>query len=259
MKIGIMDSGIGGLTVLHQAMISLPEEEYLYYADTDHVPYGSKSREEIIQYVDEAVHFLVEKGVKAIVIACNTATSTAIDVMRKRYHLPILGMEPAVKPAVEKYENKRVMVIATPVTIREEKLHNLIQLVDGDHRVDLLPLSKLASYAEAGEFDTNEVEEYIRKEFAQYYLENYSALILGCTHYNYYKNIFRKIFPAEVEFIDGSLGTINNLKNILKSMGQLEHNKISVEYYTSGRLISDKESLMHYEELHKRLEKMLYY
>ena len=106
--IGIFDSGMGGLTVLHQAMISLPKESYLYYADTDHVPYGLKTNEQIKEYVDDAVAFMIQKQVKAIVIACNTATSIDIESLRKRYTLPIVGIEPAVKPAIRINKEKRI-------------------------------------------------------------------------------------------------------------------------------------------------------
>ncbi|MDF2485802.1 MAG: glutamate racemase [Herbinix sp.] len=259
MKIGIFDSGIGGLTVLHQALITLPKEDYIYYADTDNVPYGTKTREEIIRYVDHAVDFLVGKGVKAVVIACNTATSTASDYVRNKYTLPILGMEPAVKPAVARSNGKRVMVIATPVTVREEKLRNLIRQVDDDHRVDLLALPGLVKFAEAGEFEGEEVNQYLRREFSSYDLQNYSALILGCTHFNYFKDSYRKIFPKEVAFIDGSVGTVNYLKRILVGKNQLENNHGTVEYYMSGRPVYQEAELAKLARLHQRLDKMLKY
>lgn len=259
MKIGFFDSGIGGLTVLHQAMHRLPKESFIYYADTDNVPYGTKSKEEIIGYVDAAVNFLIGQGVKAIVIACNTATSVAIDYLRKKYDLPILGMEPAVKPAVKRCMDKRVMVIATPLTVREDKLKNLLQQLDDDHRVDLLPLPQLVLFAESGKFEGWEVEAYLRTEFSSYPLDNYSALCLGCTHFNYFKDTLRQIFPSEVEFIDGSEGTVNHLMNILQENNLLEHNLATVEYYESGRLISEKQELERITQLHKRLEDMLQY
>ena len=116
-RIAFFDSGIGGLTVLHQAKKLMPQEDYLYYADTDHVPYGSKTKEEIRRYVEEAADFIAAQDVKALVVACNTATSVAIQSLRARYSFPILGMEPAVKPAVKNIAvSKRVLVTATPVT-----------------------------------------------------------------------------------------------------------------------------------------------
>jgi len=257
LKIGIFDSGIGGLTVLHQALITLPKEDYIYYADTDNVPYGIKTREEIIGYVDHAVDFLVGKGVKAIVIACNTATSTAADYVRSKYTLPILGMEPAVKPAVAKSHGKRVMVIATPVTVREEKLRALIEQVDDEHLVDLVALPGLVSFAEAGIFEGNEIEQYLRHELSDYHLANYSALILGCTHFNYFKDSYCKVFPKGISFIDGSVGTVNYLKRILTERNLLENNHGTVEYYMSGRPVYRDEELQKLSGLHMRLDKML--
>jgi glutamate racemase len=259
LKIGFFDSGIGGLTVLHQAMRMLPEEDYIYYADTDNVPYGTKSKEEIIGYVNTAVEFLIHQGVKAIVIACNTATSVAIEYLREKYTLPILGMEPAVKPAVEKYSNKRVMVIATPLTVKEDKLKNLLQQIDDDHRVDLLPLPRLVMFAESDKFEASEVEIYLRNELSSYHLEDYSALILGCTHFNYFKDTFRRILPEAVEFIDGSKGTVNHLNNILHEKNLQAHNTGRVEYYLSGQLVTDKDMLARFTQLHERLERMLQY
>ncbi len=259
MKIGIFDSGIGGLSVLHQALITLPKEDYIYYADTDNVPYGTKEREQIIGYVDHAVDFLVGKGVKAIVIACNTATSIGAEYVRHKYTLPILGMEPAVKPAMARNNGKRVMVIATPATVREEKLRNLIELVDDEHLVDLVATPGLVQFAEAGVFETEKVEQYLRKEFAPYRLENYSALILGCTHFNYFKDTYRKIFPRETAFMDGSVGTVNYLKKILTEQNLIENNHGTVEYYTSGRPMYRDEDLLRLTRLHERLDKMQRY
>lgn len=259
MKIGIFDSGIGGMSVLHEAMKHLPEEQFIYYADTDHVPYGIKAREEVAGYVEEATDFLVRKGVKAIIIACNTATSIAIEQIRSKYALPILGMEPAVKTGVKRSRGKRVMVIATPLTVKEEKLRNLLRQVDDDNRVDLLPLPKLVVFAERGEFVCEEVEGYLREELAHYNLKNYSALVLGCTHFNYFKDTLRKLLPSEVEFIDGSRGTVRYLKSLLAEMGQLEHNKTIVEYYQSGRLVKDPGMLEYFDKLQERLEQMRKY
>lgn len=258
MKIGFIDSGIGGLTVLHQALISLPEVEYLYYADTDHVPYGTKPKEEVIQYVDEAVGFLVHQGAKAVVIACNTATSVAIDSVRAKYRsIPILGMEPAVKVAVKKGPQKRIMIMATPLTLREEKLKNLIKAVDEDHKVDLIAMPGFVEFAEQGKFDNKEVEAYIRKELSSYNLDNYSTIVLGCTHFNYFKDTLHKVFHGRVEFIDGISGTVNHLKNILQMNGLLSYSTSRVQYYMTGRLVSDQEKLDFFSRLLWRADLMM--
>lgn len=150
MNIAIFDSGIGGLSVLYQAKRMLPEAHFLYYADEDHVPYGEKTREQILTYTDEAVRFLLEQGADAIVLACNTATSVAAATLRDRYPLPIIGMEPAVKLALNQDDTHRVLVAATPITIRGNKLKCLVEHYDGHHLVDLLPLPGLVRFAEKG-------------------------------------------------------------------------------------------------------------
>lgn len=257
-RIAFFDSGIGGLTVLHQAKKRMPQEDYLYYADTDHVPYGSKTKEEICQYVQEAVDFIAAQEVKALVVACNTATSVAIQSLRARYSFPILGMEPAVKPAVERvYSNKRVLVTATPVTLREQKLHDLLLQVDQNHKTDLLPLPKLVELAEQGCFQDGQAEAYLREVLRKTKKEQYCTVVLGCTHFNYFKDSFRAVFGADVELLDGSGGTVNNLYRVLESCGLLEQNSGDIQYYTSGRKAESMRS--HYEALLCRLEEMLHY
>lgn len=255
--IGIFDSGMGGLTVLHQAMISLPKENYIYYADTDNVPYGLKTNEQIKEYVDDAVEFMVKEQVKAIVIACNTATSIDIESLRKRYTLPIVGIEPAVKPAIRINKEKRIMLIATPVTVRERKLKKLLEEVDKEGKVDLVPLPGLVKFAESEQFDTIEVEDYLKEEFKKFNLHNYSEIVLGCTHFNYFKPVIRKVFPEHIRILDGSKGTVNRLSNLLRENNILGENEGTVKYYFSKRRVIEKEDLNKIERLHERLEKML--
>lgn len=269
MNIGIFDSGIGGMTLLHQAMVLMPHEKFIFYADTDHVPYGTKSKEQVISYVDGVIQFMVAHECKAVVIACNTATAVAAEPMRSKYELPIIGIEPAVKPAVAESEGKRVMVVATPLTVREEKLRNLVQRVDDAHLVDLLALPRLVEFAERGEFASEAVTEYLREQFLGYDLEQYGELVLGCTHFNFFKDTFRKLMPKQVHMIDGSLGAVRQLARILESRGELavplteraenwETNKYdtSVRYFESGREMQDIDKLHYMDSLHERLEKM---
>lgn len=237
MKIGIFDSGIGGLSVLHVAKRLLPNEQWIYYADEKHVPYGEKSKEEIIGYVDEIIQFMINHGAKAVVIACNTATSAAVALMRKKYSLPIIGMEPAVKKAVDLYGNKKVLVCATPITVKGEKMMNLVERVDKDHLVDLVALPGLVHFAENQEFDSPRVLEYLEESLSYFHLDEYGSLVLGCTHFNYFKDSFQKLMP-HVHFLDGNVGTINYLmKNI-----DPEDNDGSIEYYYSGRKVNEEES-----------------
>ncbi len=267
MKIGIFDSGIGGLSVLHEAYHQLPKQEFIFYADTENVPYGTKSPEQILGYATRITDFLIDKGAQAIVVACNTATSVAIKELRRNYDIPILGMEPAVKPAVEGTEKKRIMVIATPVTIRQDKLRDLLHRVDEDHRVDLLAMPKLVEFAEREEFDSPAVKEYITSQFGAFDKAKYCALVLGCTHFNYFKPSYREYFGDETLLIDGNEGTVRHLADVLSldrtqdiDMSFDKENEMlwmnNTKYYFSGKEISGGETLEHLKRLHLRLEKV---
>lgn len=255
MKVGIFDSGIGGLSVLHRAMKEMPNTEFIYYADKEHVPYGEKTVEEVKRFVEEILEFLIEKGVDAIVIACNTATTVATKEFREKFPVPIVGMEPAVKKAVEEYQNTdmRIMVIATPITIAGEKLHNLVERVDKKGLADLLPLPKLVRFAEQGDFTSPEINEYLQEEMLKFPLEEYTALVLGCTHFNYFKKQFCKIFPGYIHFVDGNEGAIRQLKRVLPDKEERVEQK--VEYYYSGRKVTAEE-LKQIEAYLEQLDKM---
>ena len=255
--IGVFDSGMGGLSVLHQAIKILPNEKYIYYADTDNVPYGTKTNEKIKEYVDSAVKFMLEKNVKAVVIACNTATSVDIKNLRQSYNIPIIGIEPAVKPAIKLNQGKRVLLIATPVTVREEKLNKLLKEVDKENKVDLIALPGLVEFAEKEEFESSNVEEYLIQEFKELNLDNYSELVLGCTHFNYFKPTFKKIFNNNINILDGNIGIINRLKSVLKDKELLGNvQETSIAYYYSGKLVNDKKELNKIQRLHNRLDEV---
>ena len=241
--IGIFDSGIGGLTVLKKIIQVLPNEKYIYYADIDNVPYGTKPKEDVKKYIKDAIDFFISKNVKAIVIACNTATSIAVKELRETYTIPIVGIEPAAKPAVENRREKRVLIMATPTTIREEKLKYLLRRLEAEEYVDLVAMPRLVEFAENGDFKSNEVEQYIVEQLRDYKLEEYSELVLGCTHFPFFKQILSKIFPKDTQIIDGSLGVANRLKDILQKAEILGNNQLEIEYYYSGRLAKNKEKL----------------
>lgn len=256
MKIAVFDSGIGGLSVLHQAMKRLPNEAFLYYADEDHVPYGEKTREQIIEYSEEAVKFLIDKGADAIVIACNTATSAAAAVLRSRYSLPIIGMEPAVKKALDLDPVHRVFVAATPVTIHGDKLKILMEHYDNHHLVDLLPLPKLVRFAEKGIFGGDDVKKYLEEQLKDFDLSKYSALVLGCTHFNLFKAQLRELLPSNMSFVDGNKGTVNQLIRKLGETGAPSEKEPSLHLFSSGREITDEAEKEKIRMILAHLEKM---
>ena len=255
-KIAFFDSGLGGLSVLHHALRVLPHEQFIFYADEDHVPYGTKTRAEVERYVAEAFDFLMAQDVKAIVVACNTATSVAVPEMRRRYDLPIIGMEPAAKKALALDSEHRVLVAATPITIAGEKMEHLIERVDKEHLVDRLALPDLVTFAERQEFESPAVLDYLQKELAPYHLADYSALVLGCTHFNYFKRAFRQIIPPAMRFVDGNEGTVRQLVRKLEERKALapETQVQTLACYYSGRLVTDQQELARLAAFRRQLD-----
>ena len=256
MKIAFFDSGMGGLSVLHHAMRILPREEFIFYADEENVPYGTKSREEILKFVDEAFKFLIGQGVSTIVVACNTATSVAVKAMREKYSLPIIGMEPALKVALDLYPERKVLVAATAITITGEKIFDLIKRLDAKKLVELKALPQLVEFAERQEFNSAEVEKYLRGELAAYDFEKFSSLVLGCTHFNYFKDTLRKILPAHVKILDGNTGTVNELiRRAALKPARAEENS-SVKFFYSKKLVTDAAELARLKKFLERLDRM---
>jgi len=224
MTIGFFDSGIGGLTVLEESLRRLPAQDYVYMADTLHVPYGTKSQEDVREYILYAVEQMMQEGLEALVVACNTATSIAVNELRELYDIPIIGMEPAVKPAVEmnRATGKRVLVFATALTLSMPKYYALVSRVDEGGIVDSLPLPGLVRYCEALQFDKAVIGEYFREKLSGYDLDDYGIVVLGCTHYPYYRKILRELLPPHIEIVDGNAGTIRRLASLLSRYGVVE-------------------------------------
>ena len=211
MRIGFFDSGIGGLTVLAEALAQVQGASCLYYADTASVPYGNKPREVVRQCVFSGVDFLAAQGIEALVVACNTATSVAIEELRQTHAFPIIGMEPAVKPALALSAGTRVLVLATDMTLREDKFQRLVNRIDEDGQVDYLSLQPLVAFAEDFVFDPAIVDPYLAEATAHLELSAYGAVVLGCTHFPYYRPHLARLFPPGTAFVDGNRGTVNNL------------------------------------------------
>ncbi|MFD0697976.1 glutamate racemase [Paenibacillus sp. GCM10027628] len=237
MRIAFFDSGIGGITVLAEAMKRLPKEDFVYFADTLHVPYGTKSKEEVKSCIQDAAARIMKEDVKALVIACNTATSIAVTDLRRIYDVPIVGMEPAVKPAVEmnRSTGKRVLVFATALTLKQTKYTELISRVDDQSIVDSLPLPELVEFCEKLIFDREVLHEYFTRVLSEFDLSTYGTVVLGCTHYPFYRYILQDLLPDHIQIVDGGAGTINRLSQILNEKGQFNsHGDSRVKFLCSS-------------------------
>ena len=181
-KIGILDSGIGGTTILNEIKKLLPNEDIIYYADSKNNPYGSKSDDELYKIVKNVVDFLIKKEVKLIVIACNTATTKCINKLRDNYkNIPFIGTEPAIKVACDN-NYKNTLVLATPGTIKSERTQELVNKNKKiNQNIYLLPCDYLANAIERN--DSNEIDSLLYKYLTPYKDKNIDSIVLGCTHY----------------------------------------------------------------------------
>lgn len=217
--IGVFDSGVGGISVLREALRQLPHERFLFYGDTMRAPYGTKSRQEVLSFSQEIVNLLLNQGAKAIVIACNTATSAAAADLRAEYpSLPIIGMEPALKPASLLHQDGVILSLATPGTIAGEKYAHLYALYG--QGVVSLPCGGLMEYVERGELNTPALHDYLSRLFAPFDREKVEAVVLGCTHYVFLRSAISAYFPG-VPLVDGNEGTVRQLRRRLAENGLL--------------------------------------
>lgn len=218
--IAVFDSGVGGISVLHALLREMPNENYWYYGDSKNAPYGTKSLEEVrgltIAHVD---HFLAE-GAKGIVVACNTATSAAVRILRQKYpNVPIIGIEPALKPAVYSKDHPNVIVMATPMTIREEKFHNLMERYMDMANIIPMPCPGLMEYIEHGDIKSRELEQFLEKLFEPFEKKKIDAVVLGCTHYPFISEEIQKILGENVMLFEGGPGTARETKRRIEAAG----------------------------------------
>lgn len=263
--ITVFDSGIGGLTVLQQLRLAFPAADYIYYADLDHVPYGQKTPSVILSYMEKFMAEVVEAGTDAVVLACNTATSAAAATLREKWQIPIIGMEPAVKPAVTKMpqvNSGRVIVAATDLTLKLEKLQRLIQSLHAEDKVDKLSLQGLVDFAEQGIFGGKEVEDYLLTAFQRCDLDKTQTVVLGCTHFLYYYSVLHKVLPKHIDLIDGHDGTVRHVLSFFDTEEVVRVRPAkAIHYVVSGREASAAQAaffdncLEHAEKVYKIIQK----
>ena len=236
--IGIFDSGTGGVSVLRTALRLLPDERFIYYGDTGNAPYGIKTEEEVTALAERVTDFLLEKGCKALVIACNTATCAAAAYLRAKHpDLIIIGMEPALKLAHDLRPEGEILVLATNVSLSSNK-YRLLASQYGEHAVSL-PCPGLMDFVERGDTESEELKAYLQDKLAPYLSKPCppAAVVLGCTHYVFLRNIIQSLLPRETLVLDGNEGTVRQLKRRLMANDLLCSEKSSeprVQFFTSG-------------------------
>jgi glutamate racemase len=214
--IAVFDSGMGGISVLRELVGIMPNENYIYFGDSANAPYGTKTLEEVRTLTCSYADQLFKEGAKGLVVACNTATSAAVRVLREQYpDIPIVGIEPAVKPAAMCREHPRVLVMATPMTIRETKFKNLMARYEKDAEIIPLPCPGLMDFVERGDLDGEDLRKYLVELLFAFQHEKVDAVVLGCTHYPFVKDMIRKTLGDDVLVFDGGAGTAKEMKRRL--------------------------------------------
>lgn len=218
--IGVFDSGVGGISVLKALVDELPGEEFRYFGDSANAPYGSRTEAEVLDLSTRAVENMLADGAKAVVIACNTATSVAARSLREAHpNVPIVGIEPALKPAALAAPHGRVLVMATPITLRLDKYHELAATYGGTCEVISVPCPALAGRIEQGRLDDPDLVEMI-DGYVGAYRGTVDGVVLGCTHYPFVREQIRQVL-GDVPFFDGGPGTARQLRHRLEEQGLL--------------------------------------
>ena len=214
--IGVFDSGVGGISVLQELLRVMPCENYIYLGDSKNAPYGTKPLEMVRQLTFENVRVLLDQGAKGLVVACNTATSAAVRLMRSMYpELPIVGIEPALKPAALQKEHPRVLVMATPMTVQQEKFRQLMARYEDKAEIYPLACPGLMEFIEAGDLDSEQLHDFLQKLLGPYLDKGLDSIVLGCTHYPFARKMIRSIVGDAVTIFDGGEGTAREMRRRL--------------------------------------------
>ena len=219
---GVFDSGLGGLSVLRELKARMPHEKFLYFGDSANAPYGSRPAEEIMELTLSAAELLSGRGIKALVLACNTATSIAAETLREKYPGEIIvGIEPALKPAVEQFPRGRILVMATETTLREDKFSRLLNRASITCRIFKCPCPLLVEFVERGELQGPRVENVIRSQLAGRLDEPADGVVLGCTHFPFLREAVSHVVGPQAVIFDGAAGTARETRRRLEEEGLL--------------------------------------
>lgn len=236
--IGIFDSGIGGTSIFKEIHSLLPNENYIYLADSKNAPYGSKTEEEILKLSIKNTELLLSKGCKIIVVACNTATTNAISYLRANYKVSFIGIEPAIKPAALKTKTKAVGILATKGTLSSHLFHKTSDLYANGIKVIEQVGEGIVPLIESGKLDSEEMKGLLETYLQPMLDQNIDYLVLGCTHYPYLIPMLSKMLPKEVTIIDSGLAVAKQTKAILEAHNLLNQDTkpSSINLYTNGNI-----------------------
>ena len=235
-SIGVFDSGLGGLSVVQQLRSELPRESIVYAADGRYCPYGERSLDEIRQRSLTAVEFLVRNGAKVVVVACNTASAAATELLRARFEVPIVALEPAVKPAIALTRTGKIAVLATPNTSESDRLKDLIARFGNGLDIRSIGVPGLADCVEAGQFDGPRVRDLLESRIRRQVDDGVDVLVLGCTHYPFVAPVIEDIAGPGVRIVESSNAIARRTRDVLMNAGLLNGigSAPTMTFFTSG-------------------------
>lgn len=232
--IGVFDSGVGGFSILLKAQKLLPKETFIYLSDQKNVPYGGKSKEQLISFLTKAMEFFTSKNVKAVVLACNTATIHTIYEMRKKFDIPIIGTVPVIKTIAKMTKSRKTAVFSTPATAKSEYLKALIKkFADG---VDVVKVggSNLEELVEEGKIHDRQTINVLKKHLVPLVEKGVDAIALGCTHYPFLRQEIEKIVGPHVKVVDSGGAVARRLRQVLENEKLMADKKGMDTYFTTG-------------------------
>ena len=240
--IGIFDSGIGGISILEKLKQLLPNENFIYLADNQNCPYGSKSKKEIISLSKKNCEKLIELNCKIIIIACNTSTTNSIKKLREIIAIPIIGIEPGLKPAIHYTKTKNIGILATEKTLGSKLFFETLN----QNRIDDIHIHEQIGYElvnliEEDSHSKQNLQKILEKYLVPMINKNIDCLLLGCTHYNHIKDIIEEIIPVDIEIVDTIAPVNKRVLNILKSNNILNksNNKRTIKIFYNGKKLSN--------------------
>ncbi len=236
--IGIFDSGVGGTSIWKEIQAFLPFEDTIFLADSKNAPYGEKSQERILQLSIKNTEFLLKRNCKIVIVACNTATTNAIDYLRENYKIPFIGIEPAIKPAALESKSKKIGILATKGTLSSALFHSTSENHASGIRIFEQEGSGLVPLIEQGEIESEATKNLLKKYLTPMLNEGIDQLVLGCTHYPYLIPVLRELLPEHIKIIDSGEAVAKQTKAILEENDLLKNSKTKGKhlFYTNSNL-----------------------